>query len=37
MYFNAFESILVRPEISVSICFWFLIYKNILKSKKELI
>lgn len=37
MYFNIFESILVRPEISVSICFWFLIYKSIEKSKKEIV
>jgi hypothetical protein len=37
MYFNIFESILVRPEISVSICFWFLIYKSIVKSKKEIV
>jgi hypothetical protein len=27
MYFNAFESLLLRPEITVSIYFWIMIYK----------
>ncbi len=29
MYLNAFESLLVRPEILISICFWCVIYKTL--------
>lgn len=26
MYFSAFEALIIRPELSVSICFWIIIY-----------
>jgi hypothetical protein len=32
VYFNAFESLILRPEIVVSICFWIVVY-NSLKHK----
>jgi len=27
IYFSAFESLIIRPEMSIAICFWVLIYK----------
>ena len=29
VYFNAFESLILRPEIAVSICFWIVVYRSL--------
>lgn len=34
MYFNMSESLIVRPELVVSICFWVIVYKGLIKHKK---
>lgn len=35
MYFNAFESLILRPEITVSICFWIVVYNSTKLSSKN--
>lgn len=30
LFFNAFESLFIRPELSVTICFWILVYRNLI-------
>jgi hypothetical protein len=29
LYFSAFEALMIRPEVAITICFWLLIYRSI--------